>query len=65
MLGLVIAAVGGLIWLGVFKWLRIGRLPGDIAIQRDGKSIYIPIVSMILISGVLSLVLWIVGALKK
>lgn len=63
--GLVIAAIGGLVWMGVFKWLRLGRLPGDVAIQRDGVSIYIPVVSMLLISGILSLLFWIVGAIRK
>src|SRR5438552_1399663 len=48
--GLVIAAVGTLMWLGVFRWLRLGRLPGDIVVQRPGFSFFFPITTMVLIS---------------
>jgi hypothetical protein len=37
-----------------------GRLPGDIRIERDTVRIYLPIVSMLLVSGVVSLVLYLV-----
>jgi hypothetical protein len=63
--GLVIAAIGLLMWLGWFKWLRLGRLPGDIAIQRYGFSMYIPLTSMLLVSIVLTLVFWVVGVLRR
>jgi uncharacterized protein HemY len=56
-LGLVLVAAG----LG-WPWLRrfpFGRLPGDIHIVRDGFSFHFPIVSCIIISIVLSLILWI------
>ena len=56
-LGLVILIVG-LAW----PWLSsipFGRLPGDIVIQRDNFTFYFPITSMRLISGVISLILWI------
>lgn len=64
--GLGMAALGGLIWVGEhFGWFRFGRLPGDVAIQREGFSLYVPWVSMLLLSVVASLVFWIVGALRK
>ena len=44
--GLVIAAVGALVWLGV----PIGRLPGDIVVRRDGFTVYLPITTSILVS---------------
>lgn len=53
-LGLLVAAVGALIWLG----LPLGRLPGDIAIERESFRLYIPITTSLLISGVLMLVSW-------
>lgn len=53
-LGLLVAAVGGLIWLG----LPLGRLPGDIAIERESFRLYIPITTSLLVSGVLMLVSW-------
>jgi hypothetical protein len=48
-----------LILLGLFLWGKIpflGRLPGDISIERDGFFIYIPITSMLLISALLTLI---------
>jgi hypothetical protein len=57
--GLIIAAVG-LLW----PWLSrsgLGRLPGDIYIQRDGFTFYAPITTGILVSVVLSLVLWLLS----
>jgi len=54
--GLVIVAIGILIWLGV----PIGRLPGDILIRRDNFTLYLPITTSILASVVLMLIgmLW-------
>jgi hypothetical protein len=56
-LGLAIAAVG-LAW----PWLRrlpFGRLPGDIHVVREGFSFHFPIVTCIVISILISLILWI------
>jgi hypothetical protein len=54
--GLILLAAG-LAW----PWLArsgLGRLPGDIVIQRGNFSFYVPVVTCIVISIVLSLVLW-------
>lgn len=37
----------------------IGRLPGDILIERENTTVYIPIATMLLLSVVISLILWI------
>lgn len=65
--GLGLAVLGGLVWLvgAAFPGFRFGRLPGDIVVERPGVGIYFPITTMILVSVVLSLVLWIVGALRR
>jgi uncharacterized membrane protein len=55
MAGIVIVVVGILAWVGGLSW--IGRLPGDIRIERGNVRIYIPVISMLLISIVASLVL--------
>jgi len=39
----------------------LGRLPGDIVIQRDGLTIYIPITTMLIVSVLLSVVLNVIG----
>jgi hypothetical protein len=56
--GLVIAAVG-LLWPWLSK-LGLGRLPGDIRIETEGGGFYIPLMTCLIISVVLSLVLWLI-----
>jgi Protein of unknown function (DUF2905) len=59
--GLVIAAIGAVLWSGFGRaWL--GRLPGDIHYTRGNFTLYFPIVTCILMSAVLTLILWL---LKK
>lgn len=57
-LGLGLVLLGLLIWAGAMTWF--GRLPGDIRIERDTVRIYVPIVSMILLSLAITLVLYLV-----
>lgn len=53
-IGIGIAVVGLLLWVGVFpRW--IGRLPGDIRIERGNFSLYFPVVTCIVVSIVLTL----------
>jgi hypothetical protein len=55
-IGIVIVVVGLIFWSGFApKWL--GRLPGDIRIERGNSAFYFPIVTCIIISVVLSLLL--------
>ena len=62
LLGIVIATFGVvLILAGKFPGLRIGRLPGDIYIQRDGWRFYFPLMTSILLSVLLSFVLWLIS----
>lgn len=59
--GLVIVVIGVLISLGDRLPIRIGRLPGDIVYRGKNTTIYIPIVTSILLSVVLSLFFWLFG----
>ena len=52
--GVLILVLGLLIYSGALAWF--GRLPGDIRYERDGVRVYIPIVSMLLISLALTLI---------
>lgn len=55
--GVVIAVVGLLMWTGVGKnWL--GKLPGDINYSRGNFSFHFPLVTCIIISAVLTLIIW-------
>jgi hypothetical protein len=56
-LGLLIAAIGVLLTLADrVPW--IGRLPGDIYVKRESFTFYFPLTTSILISAVLSLILY-------
>jgi hypothetical protein len=60
-LGLLLAALGALITLGEKLPIRLGRLPGDIIIRSKQSVFYFPLVTCLLISAVLSLVLWLLN----
>jgi hypothetical protein len=58
--GLLIVAVGVLLMLvGRVPW--IGRLPGDIHIERGNWTFYFPLATSLLLSLVLTLIFWLVG----
>jgi len=58
--GLLISAIGGLLLLsGKIPWL--GRLPGDILIQKKNFTFYFPLATSILLSLILTLLFWILG----
>jgi hypothetical protein len=56
-LGCIIAAAGALLtFSGKIPWL--GRLPGDIYVKKENFSFFFPLTTCILISLVISLILW-------
>ena len=57
-LGLLLVVVGLVAWAGGLSWF--GRLPGDVRVERDSVRVYAPIVSMLVVSVVVSLVLYVV-----
>lgn len=59
MLGLLLL-LAGLLWPHLSQiWL--GRLPGDIVIERKNMTLYFPLMTCLLLSVLLSLVLWVVN----
>lgn len=60
-IGVGLTLVGLLIWSGSLSWF--GRLPGDIRVERETVRVYVPIVSMLVVSLVVSLVLYLVRRL--
>jgi Protein of unknown function (DUF2905) len=59
-LGLVLVGVGLLLsFVGKVPWL--GRLPGDIHVERGNWSFYFPLATSLLLSVVLSLLFWLFG----
>ncbi len=57
-LGLIVLALGVLVSLGEKLPIRLGRLPGDVVIRGKHSVFYFPIVTSLLLSAILSLVLW-------
>jgi hypothetical protein len=55
-IGVLLVAVG-LAWPWISR-LGLGRLPGDIHVQRDGFDFYFPLTTSIVVSLVITLVLW-------
>jgi DUF2905 family protein len=56
--GVGLVLLGVLVWSGALSWF--GRLPGDVRIERDSVHVYVPVASMLVVSAVLSLVLYVV-----
>ncbi|HWP63393.1 MAG TPA: DUF2905 domain-containing protein [Candidatus Binatia bacterium] len=62
-LGVVLIVLGAALVVAP-KIPFVGRLPGDIRIERDGLVIYIPLATMLLVSIVLSVLAWLVDRLR-
>lgn len=60
-IGLGIVALGLLVSLGEKLPIRFARLPGDIVIRGKNSVFYFPIVTSLLLSVLLSLVMWLFG----
>ena len=58
----IVLIVIGLLW-GPLSRLGLGRLPGDIVIEREGFTLYIPVTSAILVSVVLSILVALIRGL--
>jgi Protein of unknown function (DUF2905) len=64
-LGTFLVVVGTLLVVGARLPFRLGRLPGDIAYSGRHTTFYFPIVTCLVLSVVLSLVLWVVGQFRR
>jgi NADH:ubiquinone oxidoreductase subunit 6 (subunit J) len=62
--GILLVIVGAIFVLGERSSIRFGRLPGDIVYQGKNTSFYFPVVTCILISVVLSLVMWLINRFR-
>jgi hypothetical protein len=56
----VILILAGLLWPWVQK-LGLGRLPGDVVLERENFRFYFPIVTSLIISVILTLILWLIN----
>ncbi len=60
----ILLIVIGLLWMLGSKFFNLGRLPGDIVINKDNVKFYFPVVTCIIISVVASLIMYIVRWFK-
>ena len=63
--GGILVLIGAILVLGGRAHLPIGRLPGDIVFRGKHTTVYFPLVTCIVLSGVLTLVLWLLGKLGR
>ena len=63
--GLLVVIAGVIVWLFGDKLRFLGRLPGDIRIERENFRLYIPITTMVLASLLLTLVMWLIQRFGK
>jgi len=60
-IGLVVIAVGALVMLSEKLPVKLGRLPGDIEVRGKNGVFYFPVVTCLILSAVLSFVMWLIG----
>lgn len=67
LVGLGTALLGALLWglSALAPGFRPGRLPGDIVIENEGTKVFIPVTTMVLASLLLTLIVWLVGVLRR
>lgn len=63
-IGIALVVLGSLLWF-YGKLPFLGKLPGDIFIQKDNFSFYAPVATMIVISVLLSIILTVISNLKR
>ena len=65
MLGVTLVVIGGIVILLGRTGLPLGRLPGDVLYRGKNTTFYFPLASSILLSVVLSIVLFLIGRMKR
>jgi hypothetical protein len=63
--GSILAVVGALFFFGGKLPFRLGRLPGDIVHRGEHSTVYFPLVTCLVVSIVLSVVLWLVSQFRR
>lgn len=62
-IGIVLVVIG-LVMLFIQRAPFLGKLPGDILIKRDNFTFYFPVTTSIIISIIISLILWLIGKFR-
>lgn len=64
-LGVLLVLIGAILYFGAKLPFRLGRLPGDIVHRGERTTFYFPIVTCLLLSLVLSLLLWLFSRFRR
>lgn len=64
-LGGVVGLIGALLYFGARLPFKLGRLPGDIVHRSEHTTFYFPVVTCLVVSVVISLLLWLVSNLRR
>jgi len=59
-IGILIIIAGAILWLFGNRLGWLGNLPGDIRIKKENFTFYFPVTTMILVSAIISFILWII-----
>jgi len=59
--GIILIIAGAILYVAGDKLNWVGHLPGDIRVEKENVRFYFPITTMILLSVVISVILWIIG----
>ena len=62
--GLVLVGLGLVLWLAPASLGWLGRLPGDLRIERPNLRVYVPITTSIVVSVALSALFWLISRLR-
>ncbi len=61
----ILLVVVGLIWQIGGRFLSFGKLPGDIVIEKENFKFYFPLATCIILSAVLSLIMWLMSGNRQ
>ena len=65
LLGIVLVIIGALLYFGAKLPIRLGKLPGDIVHRGEHSTFYFPVVTCLVLSAVLSFLLWIFSHFRR
>jgi len=65
LLGVMFVAVGVLFYFGAKLPFRLGHLPGDIVVRGKNGVFYFPIVTCLVLSGIITLLAWLMSLIRR
>ena len=60
LIGIAVVVIGIIVYFLSDKLHWLGRLPGDIRIEKENFSFFFPLTTMLLLSGLLNLIIWLI-----